>query len=151
MDLSNRQSSHYKPHCPPTSQFLSMVSVPIKSMPPPPRPTGELCRSTRQRRPTPRPCSNPSDSSANQTSSQRKRKRGLIQSPRPASVSAPSGPAVSRAKGFPESVKNRVRNASSGEKCWHCGDEGRDVAHVIFSSESDVSALDPFSVPRVTR
>ncbi|KAL8652823.1 MAG: hypothetical protein Q9210_002460 [Variospora velana] len=129
-------------------------------MPPPPHPTLDRRPSTRQLRPPWRADSNPSDSSASQTSSQRererKRKRDASQPRRSASVSAQSesaasGTAFSRAKSFPESVKNRIRNASSGDKCWLCGDVGRDVAHVIASSESKVSKPNFVLTPGGTR
>ncbi|KAL9003406.1 MAG: hypothetical protein Q9188_003721 [Gyalolechia gomerana] len=43
----------------------------------------------------------------------------------------------SQATSFPESVKKKIRKESSGDKCWHCGDAGLDVAHVIASSEKN--------------
>ncbi|KAL8655009.1 MAG: hypothetical protein Q9210_001156 [Variospora velana] len=127
----------------------SGIMIPItSSMPPPPSFTAEQRHSSRIAKKWAVSASNgvPSLSisqtsssqqllTPSQTSSQQlgKRKRG-----RPTKLSSSSDSFASR---FPEHVKQQIRQASSGWKCWHCGAGDTDVAHVLPAQSRSLLTL----------
>lgn len=132
-----KPTSQQKPRFPSHEKPSGGIVIPISSpMPPPPVPLQR--RSSRVRR---RGASDsdgihsapPSSLSSSQTSSQPssqqlgKRKRPTASQSHRSSSRA----STSDTTKFSESVKAQIRRLSSGRKCWHCGAEGIDVAHII--------------------
>lgn len=125
-----RASSHEEPS--------GGIIIPVSSLIPPP-PSLSQRRSSRM--PPRRDVSNydglhsatPSSRSSLQPSSQPfsqqlgKRKRPTASQ---SQCSFPSASTFESTK-FSESVKAQIRRMSSGQKCWHCGADGIDVAHII--------------------
>ncbi|KAL9597963.1 MAG: hypothetical protein Q9219_004794 [cf. Caloplaca sp. 3 TL-2023] len=123
---------------------LVSVSIPIQrshssEMPPPPIPltAGQPQARKRAARDTDSE-DTPGAQSSDQGSSQKRRDTGSLKS--------------QTSSRFSESVKRKVREASSGQDCWHCEAVGRDVAHVIPKHDSAVSNFisDPVNVERFT-
>ncbi|KAL8905269.1 MAG: hypothetical protein Q9207_002740 [Kuettlingeria erythrocarpa] len=110
-----------------------VIPISSSSMPPPPVPTQRRSAQGPLRRAASSSdgigSAPPSSRSSSQHSSQQLGKRK--QPPSSQSQRSSSRASTSETTKFSESVKAQIRRMSTGWKCWHCGAEGIDVAHVI--------------------